>query len=143
MKKYSGIFIILALLAAVVWFKHSSTKEDKSKGTRSEQRNTLPRKVKDAQQKKQEIPDYVLTVYHYVKTHGEAPEGYVGGRIFQNRERRLPICEDDHRKIKYQEWDVHPKERGQCRGAERLITGNNQCAYYTADHYKTFQTIEE
>lgn len=143
MKKYFGIFIILALLAAVLWLKPSSTTKDSAKGTRTEQRQTVPRKVNDAHFKSQEIPDYVISVYHYVKAHGDAPEGFVGGRIFQNRERRLPIYENDHRKIKYQEWDVHPKERGQNRGAERLITGNNQRAYYTADHYQTFQPIEE
>lgn len=58
--------------------------------------------------------------------------GYVGGRDFQNRERRLPWG-------RYREYDVNPKLRGRGRDAERLVieqrTGK---AYYTEDHYRTF-----
>ncbi|MBX3236829.1 MAG: hypothetical protein KF814_11805 [Nitrospiraceae bacterium] len=63
---------------------------------------------------------------------GEPVPGYVGGRTFQNRERRLP-------RGSYREYDVHPKVPGKNRGAERIVidqrTGK---AYYTGDHYKTF-----
>lgn len=88
------------------------------------------------------VPDYVLTVLAYVRAHGEAPEGYVGGRIFQNRERRLPSTDGNGKKARYQEWDVHPKKQGKNRGAERLITSADDAAWYTADHYKTFKKIE-
>ena len=58
--------------------------------------------------------------------------GYVGGRNFQNRERRLP-------RGYYREYDVNPKIRGRRRDAERIVieqrTGK---AYYTGDHYRTF-----
>ncbi|CUS39362.1 ribonuclease domain-containing protein [Candidatus Nitrospira nitrificans] len=58
--------------------------------------------------------------------------GYVGGRDFQNRERRLP-------RGFYREYDVNPKIRGRGRDAERIVierrTGK---AYYTGDHYRTF-----
>jgi ribonuclease T1 len=58
--------------------------------------------------------------------------GYIGGRAFQNRERRLP-------KGRYREYDVNPKVRGRSRDAERIVieqrTGK---AYYTGDHYRTF-----
>ena len=58
--------------------------------------------------------------------------GYIGGREFQNRERRLP-------RGRYREYDVNPKIRGRSRDAERLVieqhTGR---AYYTGDHYRTF-----
>jgi ribonuclease T1 len=63
---------------------------------------------------------------------GEPPSGYVGGRTFQNRERKLP---PGH----YREYDVNPKRRGKNRGTERIVierrTGK---AYYTGDHYRTF-----
>lgn len=63
---------------------------------------------------------------------GEPPSGYVGGRTFQNRERRLP-------RGTYREYDVNPKLAGKNRGAERIVierrTGK---AYYTGDHYRTF-----
>ncbi len=58
--------------------------------------------------------------------------GYVGGRDFQNRERRLP-------RGYYREYDVNPKIQGRRRDAERIVieqrTGK---AYYTGDHYRTF-----
>jgi ribonuclease T1 len=58
--------------------------------------------------------------------------GYVGGRDFQNRERRLP-------RGYYREYDVNPRIRGRRRDAERIVieqrTGK---AYYTGDHYRTF-----
>lgn len=62
--------------------------------------------------------------------------GYVGGRNFQNRERRLP-------RGYYREYDVNPKLRGRPRDAERLVieqrTGK---AYYTDDHYRTFIPLD-
>lgn len=63
---------------------------------------------------------------------GEPPAGYVGGRAFHNRERRLPAG-------RYREYDLRPRVPGQDRGPERLViertTGR---AYYTGDHYRTF-----
>ena len=68
---------------------------------------------------------------------GKALPGYVGGREFQNRERRLP---PGH----YREYDVNPKVRGRSRDAERIVieqdTGR---AYYTGNHYKTFTPLNK
>jgi guanyl-specific ribonuclease Sa len=64
--------------------------------------------------------------------HGHPLPGYIGGRTFQNRERRLPPG-------RYREYDVNPKRPGRDRGPERIVieqqTGK---AYYTGDHYVTF-----
>jgi ribonuclease T1 len=64
--------------------------------------------------------------------HGQPLAGYVGGRVFYNREGRLPAG-------RYREYDVHPRIPGRDRGPERLVinqaTGH---AYYSADHYRTF-----
>jgi ribonuclease T1 len=92
--------------------------------------------------KSDRIPAKVFKVLSYVKAHGEAMPGYVGGRTFQNRERRLPRSSSSGEKIRYQEWDVNPKRSGQNRGAERLITASDQHAYFTDDHYSTFIQIE-
>lgn len=63
---------------------------------------------------------------------GKALPGYIGGRVFQNRERRLP-------RGHYREYDVNPKIPGRSRDAERIVieqdTGK---AYYTGNHYRTF-----
>lgn len=68
---------------------------------------------------------------------GKALPGYIGGRVFQNRERRLPLG-------RYREYDVNPKIRGRSRDAERIVieqdTGR---AYYTGDHYRTFMPLNE
>jgi ribonuclease T1 len=67
--------------------------------------------------------------------HGQPLDGYVGGRVFHNREGRLPAG-------RYREYDVHPRTPGQDRGAERLVI--NQAtgrAYYSADHYRTFTPL--
>jgi ribonuclease T1 len=63
---------------------------------------------------------------------GKPLHGHVGGRVFHNRERRLP---EGH----YREYDVNPKLRGRPRDAERIVieqqTGK---AYYSRDHYRSF-----
>ena len=68
---------------------------------------------------------------------GKPLPGYIGGREFQNRERRLP---PGH----YREYDVNPKIRGRSRDAERIVieqdTGR---AYYTGNHYRTFTLMDE
>jgi ribonuclease T1 len=79
------------------------------------------------------VPQKVYDLLPRLEERGGSPlPGYVGGREFQNRERRLP-------RGRYREYDVNPKIRGQSRDAERIVieqrTGK---AYYTGDHYRTF-----
>ena len=66
------------------------------------------------------------------RRNGDTLPGYVGGKVFQNRERRLP-------RGRYKEYDVNRRVPGHSRDAERLVieqdTGK---AYYTNDHYRTF-----
>jgi ribonuclease T1 len=68
---------------------------------------------------------------------GNALPGYIGGKVFQNRERRLP---SGH----YREYDVNPKIHGRSRDAERIVieqdTGK---AYYTGNHYRTFIPLNQ
>lgn len=80
-----------------------------------------------------EIPQKAKDLLQTIRERqGAPPPGYVGGRAFHNRERRLP-------QGRYREYDVNPKIRGRPRDAERIVieqkTGQ---AYYTADHYRTF-----
>lgn len=78
------------------------------------------------------VPQKAYTVAAYVAKNNKAPQGYVGGTVFQNREGRLP------QGVAYKEYDVNPKVRGQNRGAERIIIGADGVRYYTGDHYRTF-----
>ncbi len=88
------------------------------------------------------FPDYVIETLGHIKIYKKAPDGYVGGRTFFNREKRLPKTDDSGKKIKYREWDVHKKVKGKNRGAERLVTGSDGSAYYTKDHYRTFKRMK-
>lgn len=91
--------------------------------------------VREGQEKvaKSEIPQKARDVLREIQgRNGEPPPGYVGGRRFENRERRVP-------KGTYREYDVNPKIRNKDRGSERIVIEQNSGkAYYTADHYKTF-----
>lgn len=84
-----------------------------------------------------DVPAKAMETLRYVRAHnGDPPPGYVGGTIFQNRERRLPPGQ-------YKEYDVDPQGRGG-RNAERLVIEQRSGqAYYTDDHYETFIPISE
>lgn len=88
------------------------------------------------------IPQKVYEVLRYIRDNNHAMRGYVGGRVFSNRERIVPEFDEKGNPIDYREWDVNPKVKGQNRGAERIITSSNNRAWYTDDHYKTFKEIK-
>ncbi len=82
------------------------------------------------------VPQKVFDVLTKIQARdGQPLLGYVGGRTFENRERRLP-------RGRYREYDVNPKVPGRNRGPERLVieqrTGK---AFYTDDHYRTFTPL--
>jgi ribonuclease T1 len=84
-----------------------------------------------------EVPAEAIDVFEHVLRTGRAPEGYVGGRVWQNRERRLPPGGN------YREYDTHAKVRGKNRGAERIIVDiSSRNGWYTGDHYRTFVPIK-
>jgi guanyl-specific ribonuclease Sa len=89
------------------------------------------------------VPQPALATLAYVRAHHQAPPGYEGGRRFGNYERRLPERDASNHRIDYQEWDVHPHLERRNRGAERLITGSDGRAWFTADHYATFVEVKE
>jgi guanyl-specific ribonuclease Sa len=83
-----------------------------------------------------DIPPRVFEVYRYALEHHAPPAGHIGGRVWHNREKKLP------RGGKYHEFDVNPKVRGRNRGAERVIIDyNTGRGWYTSDHYRTFISI--
>lgn len=88
------------------------------------------------------IPAHARETLAYVRQHGYAPPGYVGGRVFGNYEGQLPRYNAKRKRIEYREWDVRPRAEGKNRGAERLVTGNDGRAWYTADHYRTFLEVK-
>ncbi len=91
----------------------------------------IPPVLKNPSASNANIPKSVLNVL-----------GYVGGRVFSNRERILPQRDAQHNPIQYQEWDVNPKVQGQNRDAERIVTGSDGRNWYSNDHYKSFKEIK-
>ncbi|MGV9860738.1 ribonuclease domain-containing protein [Gordonia sp. NPDC003425] len=67
--------------------------------------------------------------------------GTRGGTSFGNNEGHLPRTNASGTRIAYREWDVNRKKSGQGRDAERIVTGSDGSAWYTADHYNTFILI--
>lgn len=105
---------------------HASARAMPTAGVESTAESSTDSRVQSPPLKAHEILQAVQ------KRHGNPLPGYVGGRTFQNRERRLPSG-------RYREYDVNPKISGRNRGPERVVieqrTGK---AYYTGDHYVTF-----
>jgi ribonuclease T1 len=117
-----------------------------NKEARNESNNKTKNEASESGNSKREIenaniPRKVLEVLKYIDNNDAAPDGYVGGRKFKNLERLLPQKADNGRRVNYREWDVNPKTAGQNRGRERLVTGDDRSAYYTNDHYSSFQKI--
>lgn len=83
------------------------------------------------------VPTKALDTLKSVKTTGKQPPGFVGGKIFKNKEGRLPSGG------KYREYDVDARPAsGTSRNAERIVVDENTGkAWYTEDHYGSFREI--
>ena len=103
--------------------------------------STLPVATDNSQHGKN-IPEKVYDDLKYIRENNRAMPGYVGGRVFSNREEILPREDNNGNPILYHEWDVNPKIEGQNRGTERIITGSDGRAWYTNDHYQSFKEIK-
>ncbi|MBR1819981.1 MAG: MafB family polymorphic toxin [Neisseriaceae bacterium] len=76
-------------------------------------------------------------ILNHISTHnGSPPSGYKGGKTFQNADNKLP------NNTTYREYDINPYVKGQNRGSERIVVGNNGSVYYTNDHYGSFTKIK-
>ncbi len=58
------------------------------------------------------------------------------GIVFENREKRLPQKPRGY----YREF-IHPTKGESGPGGQRVVTGQNGEAYYSPDHYRTFQRV--
>ena len=137
-KRLLAKIIIFAALLAVTWFMWHRQQQAQPMG----QNPTPTQNGQGNTNTSSRAPEYVLDVLKFIRRNGNAPDDYVGGREFMNKEKRLPAKDAQNKRIRYSEWDVHAKVKGQNRGAERLITGSDHSAYYTRDHYKTFLKID-
>ena len=79
-----------------------------------------------------------MDIAFYVGENNRTLKGYIGGRIFKNRECLLPIKDKYNQQIIYKEYDINPKVKGQNRGVERIILGDDDSRFYTNNHYQSF-----
>lgn len=88
------------------------------------------------------IPDKAYDIANQVKNNNGTPlAGYKGGRTYKN----IPLEEGAQKLpegINYREYDVNPYVKGQNRGAERIVIGNDGSVWYTNDHYSSFTKIQ-
>lgn len=142
--------LAVGLISQVFWGCQKANKQESYKAAEPTTQQTEQKENKKAAEKTPDyrpnrqgkIPQKVYKVLKYIKENREAPDGYVGGRKFGNYEKQLPQKDENGRRINYQEWDVNPKQQGRNRGAERLVTGSDGRAYYTKNHYKSFQLVD-
>jgi RHS repeat-associated protein len=83
------------------------------------------------------IPPKAIATLNTVRQTGKPPINYAGGRVFKNRDGKLPSSG------RYREYDVDPRPpKGGHRNAERLVVDEvSGRAWYTDDHYNTFVEI--
>ena len=139
------IGLIAGLLVGRQFFSNTQVLPNTPTVARQDQSSAVQpagREVSAEAQHKGPIPQKVYAVLKYIRTHNQPMPGYVGGRIFSNREELLPREDNNGKPILYHEWDVNPKIEGQNRGTERIITGSDGRAWYTNDHYQTFREIK-
>jgi RHS repeat-associated protein len=79
------------------------------------------------------VPKQAQETLRIIDKTGRSPYG--PGVEFKNREGRLP------QGVKYREHDIYPGPGPKARGLERLVTGSDGSAWYTADHYHTFTNL--
>ena len=88
------------------------------------------------------VPPHAREALAYVRKHGFPAPGFMGGRVYGNYEGVLPRYDTRRKRIEYREWDVRPRAQGRNRTPERLVTGSDGRAWYTADHFKTFVEVK-
>jgi len=90
------------------------------------------------------IPLKALKVLDAVDLAGSPGPGIQGGKNFENDGRGggqvLPPTDEHGNAIRYKEWDVNSAAGGK-RDAQRIVTGSDGSAYYTSNHYQTFEKI--
>jgi ribonuclease T1 len=133
-KKY--IYILFSFLLILSSCKFDKKQKKQTPPTIIE--NPKEVKIEKKEIKNDKVPDEAYEVANYVYEYNEAPKGYVGGREFENREKRLPKTDAKNKYIEYKEYDIYPKQKGKDRGPHRIVLSSDHKRYYTGNHYKTF-----
>ena len=85
---------------------------------------------------KENVPDKAKEIARQVKENsGAQPKGYKNIPLEEGAQ-KLPEG------VNYREYDINPYVKGQNRGPERIVIGDDNSVWYTNDHYYTFTRIE-
>lgn len=149
LKKVVGLIIVLLLAWAVIWLQDNFSKVNENPDTPQQALIDENGSYFDKE-----------NVALYIQTYGHLPDNYVtkkeaseagwsggsvekylpgkaiGGDVFSNREKLLPIKEG---RI-YYECDIDTAGQSS-RGAKRIVFSNDGLIYYTDDHYQSFELL--
>ncbi len=155
----SAFAIIIGLLFAVFWkgdvnlakrFGNKANQErthspDSTKNAQRKEKKFHAKKTKRSHAKRTLKPVIVIGPHgrdediaptlDRIKRGEKFPHRNDGTR-FGNREKRLPLKARNY----YLEY-VHPTKGRRGPGGQRVILGNEKEIFYTPDHYKTFQRV--
>ncbi len=153
----TGVVILIGLLFAYFWkgdLNLGKTLENSRSGQASQTEKQKP-KVKTSMLKK-EAKSVKKRIGERTPVFVEGPNGKEDisatldriergekfphrndGSVFRNREKRLPLEKRGY----YNEY-VHPTKGRKGPGAQRIVIGSKKETFYTPDHYKTFQEVE-
>jgi len=139
---FTCLLLLLGIFAFRQYSSCSQTNRNRSRIDLADTEKINSHKSTESYKRDIRIPPYVFRVLAYIRKYRKAPEGYEGGKEFKNREQKLQEWTESGRKIRYREWDLHPKMERRNRGRERLVTGYDEKAWYTDDHYNTFHEVK-
>ncbi len=128
-------------LAYGLMMYHSAMVEMDALSKSAQQRDVKPPKKVKQQRGSGEVPDKAKNIAEQVKNNnGTPPKGYKGGKTYKNipKEGAQKLPEG----VNYKEYDINPYVKGQNRGGERIIIGDDGSVWYTNNHYDTFTRIE-
>jgi guanyl-specific ribonuclease Sa len=90
------------------------------------------------------IPLPALKTLATIDDTGTRPPNTRGGQPFDNDGRGgaqvLPLVDAHGNAITYRRWNVNPSPAGKS-DQERIVTGSDGSAYYTNNHYHTFEQM--
>ncbi len=116
----------LVVLVLVGWFTQSQLTGDEPPPATGMQERALS-----------ELPAEAADTWQLIERGGPFPHPEDDGQVFGNREGLLP----DQDRGYYHEYTVETPGSDD-RGARRLVTGEADEVYYTADHYASFVKVD-
>jgi ribonuclease T1 len=130
-QRYRWLLVLVAAVMLVVWLVGGGGQGDpEPAGTGTDARSGLP------VVRLSDLPPEAERTVELIEAGGPFPEPEHDGGTFGNREELLP----DRPMGYYREYTV-PTPGLDHRGARRIVAGEDDELYWTADHYSSFARI--